>query len=144
MAGLLPQHSVRPPIHLDYRGCKSPSLATGLGGIRTLAPRMGCQCPPRGPKDRSHTFTDVAALQSQPCLAEIEAWLFPRGERESQRRKVACLAFNNKQRREGSLAREVKDGPPGAGVPPASTVDIEPVPWNVLPSSRWHLLRVWI
>ena len=42
-AGLLPQHSVRPPIHLDYRRCKSPSLTTGLNGVRTLAPRMGSQ-----------------------------------------------------------------------------------------------------
>ena len=33
-AGLLPHHSVRPPIHLDYRGCKSPSLTTGLSGIQ--------------------------------------------------------------------------------------------------------------
>ena len=42
-AGLLPQHLVRPSIHLDYKGCKSPSLTTGLSGIRTLAPRMGSQ-----------------------------------------------------------------------------------------------------
>ena len=41
-AGLLPQLSVWHPIHLDYRGCKSPnSLTMGLGEILTLAPRMG-------------------------------------------------------------------------------------------------------
>ena len=30
-------------MHLDYGGCKSPSLTTGLSGIRTVAPRMGSQ-----------------------------------------------------------------------------------------------------
>ena len=38
-----PQRWVRPPIHLDYRGYKSPSLTTGLSGIRTVAPKMGSQ-----------------------------------------------------------------------------------------------------
>ena len=39
-AGLLPQHPVRPPIHLDA----SPlGLTTCLGGIQNLAPGMGSQ-----------------------------------------------------------------------------------------------------
>ena len=37
MAGILPQHFVRPPIHLGYR------LITGLCGIQTMAQRMSSQ-----------------------------------------------------------------------------------------------------
>ena len=38
---ICPTIRLRPPIHLDYRGCKSPSLTRGLGRIQNLNPRMG-------------------------------------------------------------------------------------------------------
>ena len=71
--GLLPQHSVRPPIHLDYRGCKSLSLNTGLSGIRTLVPRMGSQHLIHYAKWREKKNI---GKEFWKCLCRIRHWTF--------------------------------------------------------------------
>ena len=80
-SGHLPQHSVRPLIHLDYRACKFPSLTTGLSGIQTLpqiAPKNGKLAP--YPLYQSTTAFDVPYKTSCVCnMAECVLCVLGRG-----------------------------------------------------------------